>query len=232
MPDFSLLLDQIFRENFVYGHIPYILFVISVLMRDIKWLRIIAIAAGLLRIYIRARVVYDPVTVMWESTLVLVNTAQLGLLWWDNRHRRMNEDEAYFVQSVLPGETRTNSLALLAASQCREVAAGETLTREGSVVPRLMFVTDGAARIEKAGAIIAICSRGDFLGEISFISNGVATATAVADRPMRIISFDNDKLRALLDRNLTLRRALEASFNRNLADKLGRSSGISALTAA
>jgi hypothetical protein len=231
MPNFQVIFDQIFREQFVYGHLPYLLFVASVLMRDIKWLRIIAIVAGLLRIYIRAKIVYDPVTVMWESTLVVVNIAQLGIMWWDGRHVQMNEEEQFFAREVLPGESRSSALQILATAECREVAAGTVLTAEGQLVARLMFVAEGAARIVKGGAIVAICSRGDYLGEMSFISGGVASATAIADKPMRIISFDNERLAALLARHVVLRRALEASFNRNLIDKLARSSAMPAVEA-
>jgi hypothetical protein len=42
---------------------------------------------------------------------------------------------------------------------------------------------------------------------------------------MRIISFDNDRLTALMDRDPKVRRGLEASFNRDLMNKLSKSTG-------
>jgi hypothetical protein len=225
MPDLPQLLHQIFEEHFVYGHLPYILLIVSVLMRDITWLRIIAIVAGLLRIYIRAEIVYDPVTVMWESALVVINVGQLLLLWWDSRHERMNEDEQFLARSVLRGESRATAIRLLRCGTWREVEAGTHLTVEGEKVPHLMFVAEGAARIVKGAETVAVCSRGDFLGEMSFVSGAMASATAVADRPMRIIAFDHEKLTVLLNRDPKVRRGLEASFNRDLINKLSKSTG-------
>jgi hypothetical protein len=225
MPDFSQILHQIFQEHFVYGHLPYVLLVGSVLMRDIRWLRIIAIVAGLLRIYIRAEIVYDPVTVMWESALVLINVGQLVLIWWDNRHSRLSEDEQYLARSVLQGESRATAVRLIRSGEWRDIEPGTELTVEGEKVRNLMFVADGAARIVKGDKVVAICSRGDFLGEMSFISGASATATAIADKPMRIISFDHGKLTALMDRDPRVRRAIEGGFNRDLMGKLVRSTG-------
>jgi hypothetical protein len=225
MPDFPVLLHQIFQEHFVYGHLPYILLIVSVLMRNITWLRVVAIVAGLLRIYIRAEIVYVPVTVMWESALVLINVGQLLLLWWDRRHERMSEDEQFLARSVLRGESRSTAIRLLRSGEWREVEAGTPLTVEGEKVPHLMFVAEGAARIVKGGQMVAICSRGEFLGEMSFISGDTATATAVADKPMRIITFDNQKLTALMQRDPRVRRGIEASFNRDLMAKLSKSTG-------
>ncbi len=225
MPDIQVLLHQIFQEHFVYGHLPYILLVGSVLMRDIRWLRVIAIIAGLLRIYIRAQIIYDPVTVMWESALVLINVVQLVVLWWDSRHERLSDDEEFLARSVLQGESRATAIRLVRSGQWRDIEAGTRLTVEGENVPHLMFVTEGAARIEKGGQIIAVCSRGDFLGEMSFISGDTASATAIADKPMRIISFDNQKLTALMQRDAKVRRGVEASFNRDLLGKLAKSTG-------
>jgi hypothetical protein len=60
---------------------------------------------------------------------------------------------------------------------------------------------------------------------MSFISGDTATATAVADKPMRIITFDNQKLTALMQRDPRVRRGIEASFNRDLMAKLSKSTG-------
>lgn len=225
MPDLPSLLHQIFQEHFVYGNVPYALFAASMLMRDINWLRIIAIAAGLLRIYIRSSVVYDPVSVMWESALVIINVGMLARLWWDSRHARLDEDEKYLVGAVLRGASHATAVRLVRAGSWRDVDAGTELTVEGQTVPHLMFVADGAAKIVKGGEMVAVCSRGDFLGEMSFISGSTATATAVADRPMRVMSFDNTRLIELMKRDPEVRRGLEASFNRDLMNKLSRSNG-------
>lgn len=222
MFDLSRVLGEIFVSYYSWAHLPYVLFVLSTLMRNMVWLRAIAVVAGLLRIVIRAAIIYDPVTVLWESVLVLVNVGQLLLIWWDSRHAHHDEDERYLLGTVLPGLRGRAARQLLALAEWREVEAGTELMREGEPVTSLVFVSDGAARIERAGKLVAICSRGDFLGEMSFIKGGGATATVVADRSMLVAQFDGDRLRALIAGQRDLQHALEASFNRNLIGKLTR----------
>jgi hypothetical protein len=221
MIDFDRLFFELFESNYAWAHFPYVLLVLF--MRNIVWLRAIAIGAGLSRVIIRAFVVYDPVTVLWELALVLINVAQLLILWWDSRHAHMEDDQRVFVSNVMPLARRSAVRRLLGHAKVREVGAGDVLTREGEPVPDLLFVTDGAARVERGGQMVATCSRGDFVGEMSFITGSDASATVVAEKPMRMIAFDSAVLKDVLARNEAMRHAFESSFNRNLAAKLGKS---------
>jgi hypothetical protein len=221
---FPFLADLV-SPHFAWAHWPYALLVLSMLMREMVWLRAIAIFAGVSRIIIRAGILYDPVTVAWETALVLINIGQLLLIWWDKGHRHSNEDEALLATTILPGQAGRAVRRLMQLAKWRTVEPGETLIVEGELITELLFVTDGAARIEKGGILVAICSRGDFVGEMGFVSGEVATATVIADRPMRLASFDAATLRHSLGDDKELRHALEASFNRNLIGKLSRANG-------
>jgi hypothetical protein len=223
MIDFDRLFFELFESNYAWAHFPYALLVLSTLMRNIVWLRAIAIGAGLSRVIIRAFVIYDPVTVLWELALVLINVGQLLILWWDGRHAHMEDDQRVFITNVMPLARRSAVRRLLGHAKVREVGPGDILTEEGKPVPDLLFVTDGAARVERSGKMVATCSRGDFVGEMSFITGGSASATVVAEKPMRVIAFDREVLKDVLSRNEAVRHAFESSFNRNLAEKLGKS---------
>jgi hypothetical protein len=223
MPDILSFLTDLVDPHFAWVHWPYALLVISMLMRRMVWLRAIAIVAGVSRIIIRSTVLYDPVTVVWETALVLINVGQLLLIWWDKGHAHSNEHEALLATTILPGQSGRGVKRLMQLARWRSVEAGTVLLTEGQSVNELLFVTDGAARIEKNGNLVAICSRGDFVGEMGFVSGSAATATVIADRPMRVASFDAAALKSRLADDNDLRHALEASFNRNLIGKLSRS---------
>lgn len=223
MPDILSFLADLVDPHFAWVHWPYALLVISMLMRRMVWLRAIAIVAGVSRIIIRSTILYDPVTVVWETALVLINVGQLLLIWWDKGHAHSNEHEALLATTILPGQSGRGVKRLMQLARWRSVEAGTVLLTEGQSVSELLFVTDGAARIEKNGNLVAICSRGDFVGEMGFVSGSTATATVVADRPMQLASFDAAALKSRLADDNDLRHALEASFNRNLIGKLSRS---------
>jgi len=206
----------------LFGHFTYFLLIVSMLMRRMVWLRGIAIASGVTKIIYRAFLVVDPVSVLWETIFVLVNAAQLAIIWYYERHHRFEEEERHFADGIPADIERRSIKRLLQLADLDRVAVGQTLTVEGEPVRRLMYLADGVVKIERAGKLVAICGPGDYVGELSFLSHNNATATATAVAPVRILSFDQEKLRISLAGDKELQRVLDTALNRNLAGKLTR----------
>jgi CRP-like cAMP-binding protein len=77
--------------------------------------------------------------------------------------------------------------------------------------------------VEADDRVVAICGPGDYIGELSFLSGQVATATATAVKPLRALAFNQGKLATAIGADSGLRRTLESALNHNLAGKLARS---------
>ena len=203
-------------------HLPYALLVLSMLMNDMGWLRAVAIAAGLIRIVNRAFFDIDPIVVFWELVFVGVNVLQLVVLWYYAKRHRFSDEEQRFAAVMPPGIDRRTIRRLLRLAQMRQAEAGAALTQEGEEVRELLFLAEGVAQVEAGGRIVGVCGPGDFLGEMSFVSGAKASATAIAARPVRFLAFDQKKLRAAVDADADLRRAIDASLNANLVGKLAK----------
>ncbi len=210
------------NPTLLLGNFTYALMGLSVLMRDIVWLRALAITGGLAKIVYRTYFVYDPVSVVWEALFVVINVVQLILLWWENRPPHFNHEEQHFVTTVAQGLTPAAARALLRTGSWKNVEAGTRLTTAGERVNALIFISQGKVSIESAGATVATCTAGDFLGEMTFANGNAATATAIASEPVRFLSFERHALEKAQAARPVLRLALQASFNRNLIDKLVR----------
>jgi hypothetical protein len=218
------LLASLTDPTYLLGHITYALLIISMLMRDIAWLRAIAIVSSVVKIFYRSFYVYDPVTVAWEVVFILVNLGQLAIIWWENRPPKFTAEEQHFLAITMPGAPPRLARKLLKRGKWHDAAAGSVLTTEDMPVAALMFVSEGRVRIDKDGKVVAECGRGDFVGEMSFISGGTATATSIAVEPTRYLAFERQALSRILGKEAMLRFALQSSFNRNLIDKLDKSS--------
>jgi hypothetical protein len=219
---FDQLLTGLTNPVILFGHFTYFLLIVSMLMRRMVWLRSFAVASGVAKIIYRAFFVFDPVSVLWETVFVLVNIGQLLLIWYYERHHRFTEDQRHFVDSMPLSVERRVLKRLLSFATVREIPADVVLVREGEVVKDLLYVATGVARIESAGRIIAVCGPGDYLGEMSFLSGEAATATVVASKPMRVLAFDQQRLRVSVNSDAAIHRAMEAGLNRNLVGKLVR----------
>ena len=204
------------------GNLTYLLMALSVLMRDIAWLRALAIVGGLTKIVYRTWFIYDPTSIVWETLFVLINIVQLLIIWWENRRPNYTEEEQHFVELVAPGLPFAAARALLRSGQWKDVPAGTRLTTAGERVNALFFISRGKVRVENGGVVVGTCSSGDFLGEMTYANGNAATATAIASEPLRLLSFERQALEKVQTVRPVLRMALQASFNRNLIDKLVR----------
>ena len=78
-------------------------------------------------------------------------------------------------------------------------------------------------KIESGDRIVAVLGPGDYLGELSFLSGNPATATATVVKPVRVLAFNQAKLREAIVADPQLKRTLDSALNRYLAGKLARS---------
>ena len=87
----------------------------------------------------------------------------------------------------------------------RTLATGDVLLVDGDPAGALFVLLDGALRIEKGGAPIAIVAdRGACVGEMSLLLGVPATADVVADRPSVVAVIEDAERLIELDRELAL----------------------------
>lgn len=61
-----------------------------------------------------------------------------------------------------------------------QVRAGEVLVRQGAHNRQFLLIEDGNIDVERDGVHVARLGRGEFVGEISLLGDGIATATVTA----------------------------------------------------
>lgn len=205
-------------ENLV-GHIAYVLLIVSMMMRSMNWLRFFAILAGAISSIYYA-ILSDYVSMFWEALFSLVNLAQLIILKIENRRGRFSEEEGLFIRACLSGVERAHAKKLMKIGAWTEVQEDVTLITQGERPDELKFLVSGEARIERDGEVIDTAERGDYIGEMSYLSDQPATATVITTETTRYLAFEQVILRDFLQKNQDVRHALEASFNRDLVGKL------------
>jgi len=213
-----------FWENFsrpenIVGHIAYVLLIVSMMMRNMNWLRALAIMAGTISAVFYFTLA-DYVSMFWESLFALVNLVQLLILQVENRLGRLNSEEKFFIKACLSDVERAHSRKLVKIGAWTQVQNDSILITEATSPEDLKFVVSGNAKVLRNNKLIGMISKGDFIGEMSYLTGKQASATVISTDPVRFIAFDRKRLKDHLDRNPEVRHALEASFNRNLVEKL------------
>ncbi len=204
------------------GDFAYVLIVCSYLVKDMYWLRILAIGASVAMITFNYFVPETPLWIMirWNSVMLSVNLIQIFLLLRAKHLAVLSEEEKELHAAVFPGMSKVELKKLLRLGQWKEISAGQELAREGRILENLTLVYNGAASVFRNGNKIARLKDGDFIGEMSFMANRPASATVTAESPLRIIEWPTKALKGMLIRNPSMLISLQASLGSNMAQKL------------
>ncbi len=216
------IIDQLTNPIYAVGHLNYILVILSVSMSSMRWLRIFAIASGMVGVVYYGFLVSDKISATWEGIFATVNAVQLAIVLLAGRRRSMTEDEELFIKTVMPTLEPNLRARMLKLARWQTKHPDAVLVEEGQAKPELVFIAKGAASVEKSGTIVGVCGPGDFLGEMSFLTGKPASATVRVANESRCCVFDPGVLKVLLEKNPSIRQTLENSFNRNLVGKLER----------
>jgi hypothetical protein len=93
------------------------------------------------------------------------------------------------------------------------------LCTRGAPLDHLYFVTKGAVYVERGGKRSRV-EAGNFIGEISFLIGGEATARVVAPEGTEYVVWSRKRLGEMMKKSLRLSNALSALFNTDIARKL------------
>ena len=218
----TLSMESAFSPGALVGHAGYVLLILSMLMTQMVWLRVIAIGAGILQALYYGVWLNDPVGTFWETLFTLTNIGQLAVMAFQNRKAHFTPDERMFYEAAVPGLSPAEARRLIRAGRWVDAPAGTLLAREGEVVTDLAFIVSGTVDILVGSQAVAKVGSASFVGEISASTGGPATATARAETPVRYLAFERLGLKKLLDGSDEIGRAIGMAFRAGLRDKLIR----------
>ncbi|WP_286193790.1 cyclic nucleotide-binding domain-containing protein [Tropicibacter sp. R16_0] len=198
----------------------YLLLVLSMLMRQMLWLRIFVIASALAGIAFDHFWLGNPVGVFWQSLLVLVNVGELFLLWRNDRRASFSAEEDRFRTELLAGLSPGQARRFLDLGRWETLPEGTILTVEGRTPEFLTFVDRGDVLIETNDRLVRTVSGGHFIGEMSLMGDGRATASAKAHTELRAWRIERLKLERLRDANHSSMSAIESAIARDMRAKL------------
>ena len=97
--------------------------------------------------------------------------------------------------------------------------ADTQLCTRGVRLEFLYVVSAGEVILRREGQDATI-SAGNFIGEISFLLNGPATADVIAPAGVEYVRWNRDRLIAQMNKSTRLSNAVSALFNKDIAQKL------------
>lgn len=205
----------------VFIHIANAIYLCSYLVKDILWLRVLTVVAGLVLLVFYA---WMPMPlwagIIWNILFAMINVRQIQGLLLERRPVRLAPDEQLLYDVAFRRLTERDFSKLVAIGRWRELAPGEHLVEHGEALHELIVLTSGRVRVALDGRARFELRAGCFVGEMSFVTGKAPDADVVAMEPTRTLSWQDHVLRRLLDKDAELRAALGEVIGADLVAKL------------
>tara|TARA_R110002096_G_scaffold313903_1_gene508192 strand:- start:184 stop:597 length:414 start_codon:yes stop_codon:yes gene_type:complete len=98
--------------------------------------------------------------------------------------------------------------------------SGELITQKGHAVPTLNLIYNGTVDVKVEGKKVAELKDGQFVGEMSFITEKAATATCVVKHDTECLVWKQEQFKDLLTRNPSLYFTIQSLLSTQVSSAL------------
>jgi CRP-like cAMP-binding protein len=132
------------------------------------------------------------------------------------------DQEALRGVTVFSGLSPEELARVTATAFTTEHPPGDELTEQGAYSHRFYLILDGKVSVERDGAAVATLGPGEFIGEISLLGGGKATATVRCEEPTRCLVLRREDFWSLLEDEPAIALRILEVVCRRLAEEYGR----------
>ena len=204
------------------GHLAFGLIGFSFLVKDIFWLRMVSIAASLFSVFYNYTIPAEPMwlAINWNFIFIAVNAYHIGVILYEKRAVKMDSKNEELYQTLFSEMTPVEYLKVSRAAKWETVKSGERLITQGMPVPDLYLIYNGTVDVLVDNSTIAQLKDGEFVGEMSFLTEKVATATCKVKYDTICLVWKQREFKELLKRNPSLYFTIQSVLSAQVSDKL------------
>ena len=208
------------------GHLAFGLIAFSFLVKDIFWLRILSIAASLFSVFYNYVIPAEPMwlAINWNFVFIAVNIYHIGVILYEKREVKMDDKNQELYDTLFKEMTPVEYLKISRAAKCELVKSGQRIITQGMPVPDLYLIYNGTVDVIVDNEQIAELKDGEFVGEMSFLTEKVATATCKVKYDAQCLVWKQKEFKELLKRNPSLYFTIQSVLSSQVSDKLVKSS--------
>jgi len=207
------------------GHLAFGLIAFSFLVKDIFWLRIVSILASLFSVFYNYLIPLEPMwlAINWNFIFIAVNLYHIAIILYEKREVKMDDKNQELYDTLFSEMTPVEYLKISRAAKWELVKAGQRIITQGMPVPDLYLIYNGTVDVIVDNEEIAELKDGEFVGEMSFLTEKVATATCKVKYDAQCLVWKQKEFKELLKRNPSLYFTIQSVLSSQVSDKLVKS---------
>ena len=204
------------------GHLAFGLIAFSFLVKDIFWLRIVSIAASLFSVLYNYIIPVEPMwlAINWNFVFIVVNLYHIGVILYEKREVKMDDKNEELYHTLFKEMTPVEYLKISRAAEWVTLKPGMRLITQGMPVPDLYLIYNGTVDVAVDGGWVAQLKDGQFVGEMSFLTEKVATASCIVKYEAQCLVWKQREFKELLKRNPSLYFTIQSILSAQVSDAL------------
>ena len=204
------------------GHLAFGLIALSFLVKDIFWLRLMSITASCFSIFYNYFIPTEPmvIAIFWNGVFIAVNLYHIAIILYEKREVKMDDKNQELYDTLFKEMTPVEYLKISRAAKWELVKSGQRIITQGMPVPDLYLIYNGTVDVLVDNEQIAELKDGEFVGEMSFLTEKVATATCKVKYDAQCLVWKQRDFKELLKRNPSLYFTIQSVLSAQVSDKL------------
>ena len=204
-------------------HVANSLLLLSFVLKDILWLRLLNVAASFCFItffYTRPNPMWAAIA--WNLLFTSVNLYQIVVLFLERRPVYLTEEEQFLHHGLFPSISTREFAKLLQLAEWEVHESDEPLQviTQGQETDCVLLLSLGQMLVVLDEEKKVFLERGQFAGEMSFLTGGDATADVVVQTNTRYLRWNRCELQDFFDKQPNLYAAMQLAWSNDLVRKL------------
>jgi len=202
----------------VAGHLAFGLIAFSFIVKDILYLRLVSILASLFSVFYNWVIPVEPmwIPIGWNFVFVLLNLYHIAVLMYEKRPVKMNDKNAELYETLFKDMTPVEYLKVSKIAEWKTFKSGEVIIKEGMTVKDLHLIYNGTVDVIVKDDKVAELKDGQFVGEMSFLTEKPATATCKVKHDAELLVWRQREFKELLKRNPSLYYSIQSLLSAQL----------------
>ena len=202
----------------IAGHLAFGLIAFSFLVKDILWLRVVSILASLFSVLYNYIIPVEPMwlAINWNIVFVLVNVYHIAVIIYEKRPIKMEPKDKELYETLFRDLSPVEYLKISKVARWETYKSGEKIIIQGTPVLDLVLIYNGTVDVAVDGAAVAQLKDGQFVGEMSFLTEKPATATCIVKHDTECLVWKQPEFKDLLKRNPSLYYTIQGLLSNQL----------------
>jgi len=204
------------------GHLAFGLIALSFLVKDIFWLRLMSITASCFSIFYNYFIPIEPmmIAIFWNGVFIAVNLYHIAVLIYEKRPVKMSSKDKELYDTMFKSMSPVEFLKITKIAKWKKFKKGDEIIIQSKPVKDLHLIYNGTVDVIVGIEPVAELKDGQFVGEMSFLTEKPATATCIVKHDTECMVWDQEGFKDLLKRNPSLYFSIQSLLSAQVSDAL------------